>query len=219
MLPERVAEPVRGALREQRSAADAAAEPRADPELTAKLIESCARGRRIQVLYRLGADAEGREMELDPWAVVLRHSRWYLLCWSHYRQAQRVLRIDRIASIETRPEQFAPPEQLDALRTLEDHLSQGWSHPVDVLIDAPVAQASRWLPRSLGRLEEAGHDGKGGQGGQERTRLRATTDAPDWYAQQLAQLQVPFRVLGSPPIRAALAELGERLIRLAADAG
>lgn len=219
VLPERVAEPVRGALREQRSAADAAAEPRADPELTAKLIESCARGRRIQVLYRLGADAEGREMELDPWAVVLRHSRWYLLCWSHYRQAQRVLRIDRIASIETRPEQFAPPEQLDALRTLEDHLSQGWSHPVDVLIDAPVAQVSRWLPRSLGRLEEAGHDGKGGQGGQERTRLRATTDAPDWYAQQLAQLPVPFRVLGSPPIRAALAELGERLIRLAADAG
>ena len=222
VLPERVAEPVRGALREQRSAADAAEsaeagdeadEPWVDPELTAKLIESCAQGRRIRVRYRLGSDAEGREMELDPWAVVLRHSRWYLLCWSHYRQARRVLRIDRIAAIETRPEQFSPPEQLDALRTLEDHLSQGWSHPVDVLIDAPVAKVSRWLPRSLGRLEQAGTDRP------ERTRLRATTDDPDWYARQLAQLPVPFRVLGSPSIRAAVAELGEQLIRLAADAG
>jgi predicted DNA-binding transcriptional regulator YafY len=210
VLPERVAEPVRGALREQQPAPDAEPEPWADPELTARLIESCARGRRIRVLYRTGGSAEGRAMELDPWAVVLRRSRWYLLCWSHYRQARRVLRIDRIASIETCPEQFDPPEQLDALRTLEDHLSQDWSHPVDVVIDAPVGRVSHWLARSLGRIEQDGPD---------RTRLRATTDDPDWYVRQLVQLPVPFRVLASPAIREALAELGESLTRAATDAG
>ena len=43
-------------------------------------------------------------MEVDPWAVVLRHSRWYLLCWSHTRDARRVLRVDRIVSAEPLPD-------------------------------------------------------------------------------------------------------------------
>lgn len=180
-----------------------------DPELTARLIESCARGRRIRVRYRPGSSGEGRAMELDPWAVVLRHSRWYLLCWSHHRQAQRVLRVDRIETIETCPERFDPPEQLEALGTLEDHLSQGWSNPVDVVIEASFDEVTRWLPRSLGRLEPEGP---------ERTRLRASTDDPDWYARQLAQLPVPFRVLESPAIRAAVTELGEQLVRWATAA-
>jgi predicted DNA-binding transcriptional regulator YafY len=148
-------------------------------------------------------------MEVDPWAVVLRHSRWYLLGWSHTRQARRVLRVDRITAIETLPDTFTPPTDLDALRTLEEHLSQGWTHPVDVLIEATVEQTSRWLPRSLGRLEP---DDDG------RTRLRATTDEPAWYARQLAAIPAPFRVIASPELQRATAALGELLLR-AADAG
>ena len=89
-------------------------------------------------------------MEVDPWAVILRHSRWYLLCWSHTRDARRVLRVDRIASAAPLPDTFTPPPGLDPLRVLEEHLSQGWKFPVDVLIDAPPAEVAWWLPRSLG---------------------------------------------------------------------
>lgn len=228
VLPERVAEPVRDTLRERQSAAETSREPRVDPELTARLLESCVRAHRIRVRYRL-RPGEEREMDLDPWAVVLRHSRWYLLCWSHRREARRVLRVDRIVSVETRPEQFAPPEHLEALRTLEDHLSQGWAHAVDVVIDAPVEDVVRWLPRSLGRLESVPSDQDGpdaadapgaldapGRGG--RTRLVATTDDPDWYVRQLAALSVPFRVIGSEPVRSAVAELARNLAH-AADGG
>ena len=77
-------------------------------------------------------------MEVDPWAVVLRHSRWYLLGWSHTRQARRVLRADRIVAIDTTLDTFTPPADLDALRTLEEHLSQGWTYPVEVLVDATI---------------------------------------------------------------------------------
>ena len=91
-------------------------------------------------------------MEVDPWAVILRHSRWYLLCWSHTRDARRVLRVDRIVSAEPLPDTFTPPPGLDPLRVLEEHLSQGWNFPVDVLIDAPPAEVACWLPRSLGML-------------------------------------------------------------------
>jgi predicted DNA-binding transcriptional regulator YafY len=204
VLPERVAGPVR-AVREI-SASAASAQTRPDPELTTRLIESCSAARRLRLVYRTRGE---HVMEVDPWAVVLRHSRWYLLCWSHTRQAQRAFRVDRIVSIERLPETFTPPQQLDALRTLEEHLSQGWKYPVEVLIDAPVETATHWVRRSLGRLEPVGEG---------RTLLRASTDEPDWYARQLATIELPIHVLGSPELRIAMVEVGRQLARAAGDA-
>lgn len=201
VLPERVAGPVR-AFR-QVSAPRAAHETWASPELMAQLIESCTAARRLRLVYRMG-EAADRVMEVNPWAVVLRHSRWYLLGWSHTKQARRVLRVDRIAHVEVLLDTFTPPQELDALRTLEEHLSQGWTHPVDVLVDATVEETSRWVPRSLGHLEP---DEEG------RARLRATTDDPDWYARQLAAIPAPFRVIGSPQLQRATAALGQRLMQ------
>ncbi len=178
-----------------------------DPDLTTQLIEACSSARRVRLGYRVGGSRD-RTIDVDSWAVVLRHSRWYLLGWSHAAQARRVLRLDRIVSVETLPDTFTPPEDLDALRTLEEHLSQGWTHPVDVLVDATVEQTRRWLPRSLARLQ-AEPDG--------RTRLLATTDEPGWYARQLAAIPAPFRVLGCGELRDAVAALGQRLAQSAAD--
>jgi predicted DNA-binding transcriptional regulator YafY len=202
VLPERVASPVR-AFREL-SAPSGRQNTSPSPELTTQLIESCSAARSLRLTYRLGA--VDRVMDVDPWAVVLRHSFWYLLGWSRARQARRVLRVDRIVAIEARPDTFAPPLELDALRALEEHLSQGWTHVVDVLVDATVEQTARWLPRSLGHLEP---DGEG------RTRISATTDQPDWYARQLAVLPVAFRVLASAELRRATAVVGEQLLQAA----
>jgi len=155
----------------------------------------------LRLTYQLGKP-EDLSMEIDPWAVVLRHSRWYLLGWSPARQARRVLRVDRITSVEAGPETFIPPDGLDALRTLEDHLSQGWTHPVEVLVDASLEETARWVSRSLGRLEPC-DDG--------RTWLRATTDNPDWFVRQLAAIPEPFQVIGSPRIQQAMTQLVRRL--------
>ena len=201
VLPERVAGPVR-AFREA-SNSRPARENQVSPELTAQLIEACTAARRLHLSYRMGKDTD-REMDVDPWAVVLRHGRWYLLCWSHTKRALRILRVDRIRSAGALLETFTPPQDLDALRTLEEHLSQGWKHAVDVVIDATVEETSRWIPRSLGRLEPC-EDGQ--------TRLRATTDEPDWYARQLAAIPAPFRVLGSRELQLATTALGQRLLQ------
>jgi len=203
-LPERVAGPVR-AVRETSAAPPPAPETQVSPELTSRLIEACAAARPLRLVYRLGPERT-REMEIEPWAVVLRHSRWYLLGWSRTRQAQRALRVDRIATAQAGPGTFTPPAELDARGTLEEHLSQGWTHPVDVLIDAVPEDVERWLPRSLGRLEP---DGEG------RTRLLASTEDADWYVRRLALLPAPFRVLGSGPVRRAMAELSRHLARSA----
>jgi hypothetical protein len=114
------------------------------------------------------------------------------------------MRVDRIAAAEALPEVFTPPPDLDALRTLEEHLSHGWDFQVDVLVDASVEETSRSLPRSMGVLEP---DGAG------RTRIRATTSNPDWYAGRLAAIPATFRVLGSAELQKAVAALGQRLLR------
>jgi predicted DNA-binding transcriptional regulator YafY len=207
-LPERVARPAR-AVRETSAAPRPAPETRVSLELTSRLIEACAAARPLRLVYRPGPAGEmqgEREMEIEPWAVVLRHSRWYLLGWSRTRQARRALRVDRIMAAEPRPGMFTPPPDLDALGTLEDHLSQGWPHPVEVIVDAKVDDVERWLPRSLGRLAP---DDEG------RTRLRASTEDPDWYVRRLAALPAPFRILGSDPVKRALADLARQLARSA----
>jgi predicted DNA-binding transcriptional regulator YafY len=201
VLPDRMAGPMR-AFREVSQPARPA-DSRTDPELTTQLIEACAAARRLRLTYRLGRPSD-TVMEVDPWAVVLRHSRWYLLGWSHTRQAQRVLRIDRIAAIEVLPDTFTPPPDLDAPRTIEEHLSQGWKYPVEVLIDGPLEEIGRWIPRSLARLEPAGED---------RTRLTGTTDNPNWYARELARIPASFHVIESPELQQATADLAQRLLR------
>jgi predicted DNA-binding transcriptional regulator YafY len=181
----------------------AAPGPTADPvplEHLDALLAACAEARALRLDYRAGERLS--RMEVEPWAVVLRHSRWYLLCWSRSRDAQRVLRIDRIAAVERLAETFAAPGDLDALATVEDHFSQGWRFAAEVLVEAPPSWVRRWVPRSLARLEEVDGD---------RTRMVATTDDPDWFARQLAAIPVAFRVVDSPELAAAVRELGRRL--------
>lgn len=199
VLPTRLASPVL-AFRDTNAPRNAT-EVAVNPELVTALIESCASAKRLRLTYQLGKP-DDLSMEIDPWAVVLRHSRWYLLGWSSARQGRRVLRVDRITSVEAGPETFTPPDGLDALRTLEDHLSQGWTHAVEVLVEARLEDTSRWVSRSLGRLEPC-DDG--------RTWLRATTDNPDWYVRQLAAIPEPFQVIGSPRIQQAMAQLVRKL--------
>jgi len=82
----------------------------------------------------------------------------------------------------------------------------GWRHDVEVVIDAPVERCRHWLPRTFGRLESIDAD---------TTRLVSSTDEPEWYAAQLANLPMSFHLVGSPEVRAAMTELGQRLLAAA----
>ncbi|MFI7064257.1 helix-turn-helix transcriptional regulator [Kribbella sp. NPDC050124] len=173
-----------------------------DPEITAQLVTHSTAQRRIELYYER-CPGEGWTMDVDPWAVVVRRGRWYLLCWSHTKSAKRVLRVDKIKRVDPQDATFSPPEDLDPLASVEEHLALGWKYKIEVVIDAPIADAAWWIPRSMGRLEEidAGH-----------TRLLASTDEPDWYAAQLTAIKAPYRILGSPELQEASRALGRRLL-------
>lgn len=197
VLPESVAGPAETVWKvSARDRDPGAAVP--EPTVTAALVQACATHRRLRLRYR------ERDMVVDPWAVVVRRGRWYLLCWSHTRDARRVLRVDRVAAAEPLADTFDPPAGLDPVGTLEEHLAEGWAYEVEVVIDAPVDAVARWLPRNLGRPEaiDAGH-----------TRLVATTDEPDWYVRQLTAVEAPFRIVRPPELVAAADRLAGRLAR------
>ena len=82
-LPEPVAAQAEAVRRTTAPAPDRAA-ARPDPATTTALVQACSDHRRVRLSYRSEAGSEW-VVEADPWAVVVRHGRWYLLCWSHSR--------------------------------------------------------------------------------------------------------------------------------------
>ena len=152
--------------------------------------------------------ARGTEFDVDvePWAVVVRHGRWYLLCHALSSGAVRAYRVDRVRHVEPLDTLFTPPEDLDPVVVLEEHLASGWSHEVELELDAPLADLARWLPRGLGRLEAVDDH---------TTRLVGTTDNVTSYAEMLAQLPVSWRVVRGEEVRAAVRTLGERMVTAA----
>ena len=142
-------------------------------------------------------------MDVDPWAVVVRRGRWYLLCWSHTKNSQRVLRVDKVTKVEPQSADFIPPADLDPLAAVEEHLAMGWKYPIEVIIDAPRDEVARCISRSMGRLESIDET---------HTRLLASTDEPYWYAGQLTSLPSPYRILRSPELKTAARNIAQRLL-------
>ncbi len=204
-LPEPVAAQAEAVRRTTAPAPDRAA-ARPDPGTTATLVDACSNRRGVRLGYRSEAGSEWLST-VDPWAIVVRHGRWYLLCRVHRTDARRAYRIDRVRSVEVLDDTFRPPADLDPVAMLEEHLAVGWEYDVEVVIDAPVDTAGRCLARALGRLEPIDAD---------TTRLTGSTSNPTWYAEQLAMIPVSYRIVKCPELRRAALDIGQRMLAAAA---
>ncbi|MFE7033250.1 helix-turn-helix transcriptional regulator [Streptomyces sp. NPDC057621] len=186
-----------------REYASAAADPYAahpDPAITSELVDAVAARRRVSVTYGSEAGNEW-EAEVDPWSIVIRYGRWYLLCHSHRADAIRTYRVDRVRAVRPTEHGFEPPEGLDAVAVLEENLGLGWEFSTRVVFDAPLTEVARWVHPPMGRLEPL-KDG---------CVLVGSTRNPDMYAQEwLTRVPFAFRVEGGEELRAAVAALAAR---------
>ncbi|MFI6498078.1 helix-turn-helix transcriptional regulator [Nonomuraea typhae] len=207
-LPESVGRQA-AALREHASAAPDRFSARPDPATTSALVAAIADRRRVVIAYRSESGDEW-EAEVDPWAVVVRYGRWYLLCHSHRADAVRTYRVDRVRRVRRSAHAFEPPGDLDPVAALEENLGLGWTFATRVVFDAPLAEVAPWIRPPMGRLEPSG-------GG---CVLVGSTRNPAMYAQEwLANVPLPFRVEGGPELRAAVAALAARLTAAVAGPG
>ncbi|MGH7611742.1 MAG: helix-turn-helix transcriptional regulator, partial [Candidatus Dormibacteria bacterium] len=207
-LPEGVGRQA-AALRERIAAAPDRGAAHPDPALTSALVSAVASGRRVAIHYR-GESGTEWEAEVDPWAVVARHGRWYLLCQSHHVGAVRTYRIDRIAAVTQTNLTFTPPPELDAVALLEEHLGAGWEFPTRVVFEAPLAEVARWVGPPMGHL----------QAHPLGCVLTGSTSNPRMYAQEwLATMPFRFRIESGPELRDAVAELAARCAEAVAHPG
>ncbi|NLF03563.1 MAG: WYL domain-containing protein, partial [Actinomycetales bacterium] len=130
-LPEPVAAQAESVRRATAPAQDRGA-VRPDSATAATLVDASVSGHRVRLDYRTEAGTV-LDVEADPWAVVVRYGRWYLLCFSHAAQARRVFRVDRVRGVEVLAAAFRAPHDLDPVAALEEHLADGWEFEVDVL--------------------------------------------------------------------------------------
>ncbi|HEY7225040.1 MAG TPA: WYL domain-containing protein [Micromonosporaceae bacterium] len=199
-LPEGVGRQA-AALREHASTASDRYWTRPDPATTSALVAAVAARRRVVLTYCTEAGEEW-QAEADPWAVVVRYGRWYLLCHSHRAGAVRTYRLDRVRTVEQTPYGFEMPRDLDPVVVLEENLGTGWDYPTRVVFGAPLPEVARWVRPSMGRLEPLG----------EGCVLVGSTSNPARYAQEwLAGLPLEYRVEGGPELLDAIGTLAARL--------
>jgi predicted DNA-binding transcriptional regulator YafY len=205
-LPENVGRQA-AAMRDHASAApDRRASP-PDPAVTSALIVAAASRHRVRLRYR-GESGSEWSGEVDPWAVVVRHGRWYLLCHSHHVGATRSYRVDRVQMVEHTGQSFHPPAGLDPVAALEENLGEGWKFPTRVVFKAPLPDVAPWIRPPMGRLEAHASG----------CVLVGSTRNPAMYAQEwLAAIPFAFSVEGGDELRAAVAELAARCAAGVAD--
>ncbi|MCY1137978.1 WYL domain-containing protein [Actinoplanes sp. Pm04-4] len=198
-LPEGIGRQA-AALRAYASAAPDRRAARADPARTSALVAAVADRHRVLVTYRNEGGDEW-DAEVDPWAVVVRFGRWYLLCHSHRADAIRTYRIDRIHAVQRLPQSFTPPDDLDPVAALDRNLGVGWKYPTRVVFHAPFDEVERWVRSPMGTLEPDG----------DRCVLTGTTANPRMYAQEwLATIPIDFTVEEGPELREAVATVAAR---------
>lgn len=191
------------ALREHASAAADRHPSRPDPRTTSRLVAASAAGHRVRITYR-SESGSSWEDTADPWSVVVRHGRWYLLCHSHRADAVRTYRIDRIAEVAELTDSFEPPAGLDPVASLEEHLGIGWEYATRVVFEVPLEEAQRWVHPAMGAL------GRHTDG----SVLVGSTSNPTMYVREwLARIPLPFRVEGGPELVATLREVAAQLGR------
>lgn len=193
-----------GLVRDHARAAPDRRAVRPNPEIIAALVETVAnrRGARISYTTSAGTSIDAR---IDPWAVVVRHGRWYLLGHARDTEGARAYRVDRIDGLVELNVEVEPPVDLNPVEWLENHLATGWAYETTIVFDAPYTDVAPWISRPMGILQPLDNGA--------RCVLNGTTSNAAMYAGEwLAGIPHPFRVLNSPELRAALADVAHRLL-------
>jgi predicted DNA-binding transcriptional regulator YafY len=173
----------------------------ADADTVLTLASAARDGHRVRLGYR-SALKETTERLVDPYGVAFQSGHWYVVAWDHLRGDLRSFRLDRVLAAEVTKEVFERPASFDPVAHMQNTIATlPYDWLAEVILDLPLAEARRRVPRSLGTIE-ATPDG---------VLLRLGADDLDWAARFLAELGCGFRVVSPPELRPALSRLAARL--------
>jgi predicted DNA-binding transcriptional regulator YafY len=182
-----------------------------DQQVLGLLCAATQERRRVRMAYQSRAE-ERTEREFDPYGLVYRDGRWYIVGWCHLRRGLRSFRLDRVVSAQLSASSlavaFERPADFDALAYLKKSIAMiPRAHRVEVLLDTDLASAQRAVVASIGVLEWTGNG----------VLLRAEAEDLDWIARELARLPFDFRVRSPAALRGVVTRWARRLARLSAN--
>ncbi len=204
-LPEPVAAQAEAVRRTTAPAPDRAA-ARPDPATTTALVQACSNHRRVRLGYRSEAGSEW-VTEVDPWAVVVRHGRWYLLCRPHER--------GRAAGVPDRP----GPRRWRCSRTPSPRPPTSTRSPCWRSISpsggSTTSRSSSTRRWTRWRVACPVPSGDSSRSMPQTTRLVGSTSNPWWYAEQLAAVPASYRIVRCPELQECARVVGQRLLAAA----
>src|SRR5690348_13815024 len=164
-------------------------------------------GQRVRMRYgRREGEGEESERALDPYGLVYRAGRWYVVGYCHLRRGVRVFRLDRMLAAAPTEERFKPPADFDPLAyAVASFAAIPARWLVEVLLETTLERVRFAVPPDFATLEET----------PEGVVLRAYDDDLEHTAHLLAGLGCALRVRQPPELCAALRRLGEALVRMA----
>ena len=180
-------------------------EARPDASLLILLSESIQARQCVQITYRSESDELTRRV-VEPYGLVGRRGRWYLVGYCRLRKDYRTFRLDRMRKTHPLAERFHKNEEFDFRAYASEYLENTrakWR--IRVVFDVELSRIRRRVPASYGTLTKV-------DGG---VAFEWSTDDLDYGARYLMGLRMPFVVKEPTELREALRRLAQEAGRIA----
>jgi predicted DNA-binding transcriptional regulator YafY len=176
----------------------------ATPESLRGIVHAIQRRHRVHIRHRSQA-GEVTERAVDPYQVVHRAGRWYLVGYCHLRAEQRVFRLDHVLHVKELDETVAPVP-IDAIAAVEQSIARTpWRWEFEVIVDAPADVVRRHIPATAATFHQL-DDG---------TALRGFASDLDWLAYTLAGIGRPLVIVRPQQLRDHFHALAQRMQSIA----
>jgi len=180
-------------------------EPRPDVSLLMLLSELIQGQQCVQITHRSESNQLTHRV-VEPYGLVGRRGRWYLVGYCRLRKDYRTFRLDRMSNTRALDERFRRNDEFDFRAYARENLeNMTYKWRMKVLLDAELVRMRRRIPASYGTLSRT-DDG---------VLFDWTTDDLDFAARYLMGLGVPFVVREPRELRDALRRLAEKASRIA----
>ncbi|MGI5358372.1 helix-turn-helix transcriptional regulator [Streptomyces sp. CA-252508] len=174
------------------------------------------RGRVLDVRYRRWTEPTDVDRRLEPYGLVLKAGRWYVVAARPGGSGPRTYRVDRILRLTVTEDGFAVPDDFDLAAHWRAHQRDFHArlHRDEALV--------RLSPRGVSRLTGAAARAAAAAGTPDPdgwTRARVPVESMDRAHDQFLALGADAEVLGPPELRARLAATARALADRYAGAG
>lgn len=177
--------------------------------LVIALRQAAQERRRVLLHYRAWNGDETTRL-VDPYGLVYRTHRWFMVGWCYLRVGLRTFRVDRTLAVEVTEEHFERPIDFDTLNYMLGSLAEErttWN--LDIVLGLPLAEAQRRIAPVLVTLTEL----------PEGVVLRGAVSDLRFWAHLLAGLNCPLHIREPTELREVLRQLGLDIVAIANRSG